>query len=105
MAETLNFNIGGNSPYLPANSVEQNIAIINQQVAQLNALKSKLTGISSPVEGVIKIWENIDKEVATQMATFDDSILDSIEDWKQLREYLNDEYSIALSDLEIYEEL
>ena len=35
----------------------------------------------------------------------DDSILDSIEDWKQLREYLNDEYSIALSDLEIYEEL
>lgn len=35
----------------------------------------------------------------------DDSILDSIEDWKQLREYLNDNYSIALSDLEIYEEL
>ena len=35
----------------------------------------------------------------------DDSILDSIDDWKQLREYLNDEYSIALSDLEIYEEL
>lgn len=35
----------------------------------------------------------------------DDSIIDSIEDWKQLREYLNDEYSIALSDLEIYEEL
>ena len=35
----------------------------------------------------------------------DDSILDSIEDWDQLREYLNDNYSIALSDLEIYEEL
>jgi hypothetical protein len=35
----------------------------------------------------------------------DDSILDSIEDWKQLREYLNNNYSIALSDLEIYEEL
>lgn len=35
----------------------------------------------------------------------DDFILDSIEDWKQLREYLNDNYSIALSDLEIYEEL
>jgi hypothetical protein len=35
----------------------------------------------------------------------DDSILDSIEDWEQLREYLNDNYSIALSDLEIYEEL
>ena len=35
----------------------------------------------------------------------DDKILDSIEDWKQLREYLNDNYSIALSDLEIYEEI
>lgn len=35
----------------------------------------------------------------------DDKILDTIEDWKQLREYLNDNYSIALSDLEIYEEL
>ena len=35
----------------------------------------------------------------------DDSILDSIEDWEQLREYLNNNYSIALSDLEIYEEL
>jgi len=35
----------------------------------------------------------------------DDKILDTIEDWKQLREYLNDTYNIALSDLEIYEEL
>lgn len=35
----------------------------------------------------------------------DDSILDTIEDWKQLREYLNDQYQIALSDLEIYEEI
>jgi len=35
----------------------------------------------------------------------DDFMLDTIEDWKQLREYLNDNYSIALSDLEIYEEL
>lgn len=35
----------------------------------------------------------------------DDFILDTIEDWQQLREYLNDNYSIALSDLEIYEEL
>lgn len=65
MPETLNFNIGGSSPYLPTNNVEQNIAMINQQVAQLNALKSKLTGISSPIEGGIKIWENIDKEVAS----------------------------------------
>lgn len=35
----------------------------------------------------------------------DDSILDTIDDWEQLREYLNSEYTIALSDLEIYEEL
>ena len=35
----------------------------------------------------------------------DDTILDTIEDWEQLREYLNENYSIALSDLEVYEEL
>ena len=35
----------------------------------------------------------------------DDEILDTIEDWKQLQEYLNDTHYIALSDLEIYEEL
>lgn len=35
----------------------------------------------------------------------DDTILDTIENWDQLREYLNDKYNIALSDLELYEEL
>ena len=35
----------------------------------------------------------------------DDKILDTIEDWEQLRDYLNENYSIALSDLEDYEEL
>ena len=35
----------------------------------------------------------------------DDAILDTIEDWEQLRDYLNENYTIALSDLEIYEEL
>jgi hypothetical protein len=35
----------------------------------------------------------------------DDFISDTIENWKQLREYLNDHYTIALSDLEIYEEI
>jgi len=35
----------------------------------------------------------------------DDKILDTIEDWEQLRDYLNETYNIALSDLEIYEEL
>ena len=35
----------------------------------------------------------------------DDVILDTIEDSEQLKEYLNDKYNIALSDLEDYEEL
>lgn len=35
----------------------------------------------------------------------DDEILNNIEDWESLREYLNEYYSIALSDLEIYEEI
>jgi hypothetical protein len=35
----------------------------------------------------------------------DDTILNTIDDWEQLRGYLNDKYSLALSDLEIYEEL
>lgn len=34
----------------------------------------------------------------------DDSIL-SFDNWKELREYLNDNHSVALSDLEIYEEI
>jgi len=35
----------------------------------------------------------------------DDKIIDTIDDWDQLREYLNDNYYIALSDLEDYDEL
>ena len=35
----------------------------------------------------------------------DDDILNTIDNWEQLREYLNEKYNIALSDLEIYEEL
>jgi len=35
----------------------------------------------------------------------DDKILNTIEDLDQLKEYLNNNYSIALSDLEDYEEL
>ena len=34
----------------------------------------------------------------------DDSIL-SFDNWEELRDYLNDNHSIALSDLEIYEEI
>ena len=32
-------------------------------------------------------------------------ILDSIDDWQQLSEYLNDNYTIALSNLEDYDEI
>lgn len=35
----------------------------------------------------------------------DDTILNSIEDWDKLRDYLNNKYTIALSDLEIIDEL
>lgn len=35
----------------------------------------------------------------------DDVILSTIDTWDDLREYLNEKYSIALSDLEIYEEI
>ena len=35
----------------------------------------------------------------------DDKIIDTIDSWDQLREYLSDNYTIALSDLEIYEEI
>jgi hypothetical protein len=35
----------------------------------------------------------------------DDKILSEIDDWENLREYLNDTYTIALSDLEDYDEI
>lgn len=44
---------------------------------------------------IIKYGEKLD----------DGSILNNINDWEQLREYLNDKYTIALSDLEDYETL
>ena len=35
----------------------------------------------------------------------DDTILNAIEDWEELREHLDEKYSIVLSDLEDYEEI
>ena len=35
----------------------------------------------------------------------DDKILNNIDDWEQLSEYLNDNYTIALSNLEDYDEI
>lgn len=44
---------------------------------------------------IIKYGEQLD----------DDTILDTIENWDQLREYLNEKYNIALSDFEEIDEL
>lgn len=35
----------------------------------------------------------------------DDTILNDIDNWEMLREYLNGKYYLALSDLELYEEI
>lgn len=35
----------------------------------------------------------------------DDEILNTIDDWEQLSEYLNEKYTIALSNLEDYDEI
>ena len=54
------------------------------------------TSYTNAVEKIIiKYGEELD----------DDTILDSIDDWKHLREYLNDKYSLVISDLEDIEEL
>lgn len=44
---------------------------------------------------IIKYGEKLD----------DDTILDTMDDWEDLRNYLNKEYYIALSDLEDYDEI
>ena len=63
------------------------------------------------------LWPTIEKVTATSyndaveklinkysIQLDDDDIL-KFDDWKQFREYLNDEYCIALSDIEILEEI
>lgn len=63
------------------------------------------------------LWPTIEKITATSyndaveklinkysVQLDDDNIL-KFDDWKQFREYLNDEYCIALSDIEILEEI
>lgn len=46
--------------------------------------------------------EKIINKYATEL---DDERILEFDDFKSFREYLNDNYSLALSDLEIYEEL
>lgn len=63
------------------------------------------------------LWPTIEKITATSyndaveklinkysIQLDDDDIL-KFDEWKQFREYLNDEYCIALSDIEILEEI
>lgn len=47
----------------------------------------------------------VEKLINKYSEYFDDDNICKIEEFKFLREYLNDKYSLALSDLEIYEEL
>ena len=46
--------------------------------------------------------ERIIEKYATEL---DDDVILNLDDWDEFREYLNDEKNVALSDLEIYEEI
>lgn len=47
----------------------------------------------------------VEKLIEKYFTSFDDDKILELENFKQLREYLNDFHELALSDLEIYEEL
>lgn len=47
----------------------------------------------------------VEKLINDYAQRFDNDDILKIDNFKQLREYLNDTYELALSDLEIYEEL
>ena len=47
----------------------------------------------------------VEKIINNYSTELDDDELLKYDDWKQFREYLNDTHTIALSDLEIYEEI
>lgn len=63
------------------------------------------------------LWPTIEKITATSYndaveklinkysVQLDDDDILKFDEWKQFREYLNDEYCIALSDIEILEEI
>lgn len=53
-----------------------------------------------------KSYDNAVEKIITKYSKkFDDDSILEFDDYKLFREYLNDKYSIALSDIEIYEEL
>lgn len=53
-----------------------------------------------------KSYDNAVEKIITKYSKkFDDDQMLEFDGYKRFREYLNDKYSIALSDIEIYEEL
>ena len=47
----------------------------------------------------------VEKVINKYSEKFDDETISSYDDWDDFRDYLNSKYYVALSDLEIYEEL
>lgn len=47
----------------------------------------------------------VEKLINNYLIEFDDDSIANIDNFKELREHLNDVHNVALSDLEIYEEL
>ena len=47
----------------------------------------------------------VERLINNYLIEFDDDIIANIDNFKELREYLNDVHNVALSDLEIYEEI
>ena len=47
----------------------------------------------------------VEKLINDYLIQFDDDHIAEIDDFLELRDYINDKYNVALSDLEIYEEL
>ena len=53
-----------------------------------------------------KSYDNAVEKIITKYSKkFDDDNILEFDDYQLFREYLNDKYSMALSDIEIYEEL
>lgn len=47
----------------------------------------------------------VEKLINRYLIQFDDDAIAKIDEFNELREYLNEKYTIALSDLEVYEEI
>lgn len=47
----------------------------------------------------------VEKLINSYSIQFEDDNITNLDNFKLLREYLNDKYTLALSDLEVYEEI